>query len=54
MSSANNRIASLTLNISFAPPYERIGSISRAASPIRHWALLIAATQSRPSLTSSA
>jgi hypothetical protein len=37
----------------FAPPYERIGSISVAASPRRHWAPLIMATQSRPSLTSS-
>ncbi|MER5466250.1 hypothetical protein ABT010_37525 [Streptomyces sp. NPDC002668] len=51
-------MASLTVNRSsfpdgFAPPYERIGSISMAASPRRHWALLIVATQSRPSLTGS-
>jgi hypothetical protein len=58
MSSANILMASLTVNRSsfpdgFVPPYGRIGSISMAASPRRHWARLIVSTQSRPCLTSS-
>ncbi|MET7391462.1 hypothetical protein ACFYPT_40670 [Streptomyces sp. NPDC005529] len=57
-SSANIRIASLTANNSslpygFVPPWERIGSISMAASPSCRWTLLIADTQSRPGWTSS-